>query len=139
MIIGTVTTDGVAVEGAPIQAKNQASGAVFRTLSSATGAYSLTHVVPGTYELSLRMPGFKFVPFLKSDVVIAAEQPRRVDIGLTIGNLDTIADDPFTFLADIRAKAAQLLGIGRTRAAPVEAGGASGSNLRDGPRPHGDL
>ena len=111
MIIGTVTTDGTAVQGAPIQARDTATGAAFRTLSSVTGDYSLQQLPAGIYELSLRMPGFKFEPFLQSNVVIESEQRLRVDIGLKIGlGLDTFADDPFTFLADIRAKSAQLTG-----------------------------
>jgi hypothetical protein len=110
-IIGTVTEpDGTAVQGAPIQARDKASGATFRTLSSATGEYSLQPLPAGTYELTLRMPGFKFKRFLQSDVVIASGQNRRIAIGLEIGNLDTYGDDPFTFLADIRAKSAGLTG-----------------------------
>ena len=58
VIIGTVTTDGTAVQGAPIQARDTATGAVFRTLSSVTGDYSLPQLPAGIYELSLRMPGF---------------------------------------------------------------------------------
>ena len=43
--------------------------------------------------------------------MIESEQRLRVDIGLKIGlGLDTFADDPFTFLADIRTQSAQLTG-----------------------------
>jgi hypothetical protein len=52
-VIGTVTTEGTAVQGAPIQARDKASGAAFRTLSSVTGEYSLKQLPAGTYELSL--------------------------------------------------------------------------------------
>ena len=109
-IVGIVTADGTPVPGAPVQAKEHASGATLRTLSSATGEYSVTQLPAGTYELSVRMPGFKFLPFLRSDIVIGPRQDLRADIALKIGNLDTIADDPFTYLADIRAKAAALNG-----------------------------
>jgi hypothetical protein len=109
-IAGAVTVDGTAVPGAPVQARNTASGATFRTLSSATGEYSLRQLPGGPYELSVRMPGFKFEPFLRSDIMIGPTQNVRADIALKIGNLDTIADDPFTYLADIRAKASTLTG-----------------------------
>jgi hypothetical protein len=36
-------------------------------------------------------PGFNFERFLKSDVVIEFAQNRRLDIALTIANLDTIS------------------------------------------------
>ena len=93
--------DGTAVQGAPIQVRDTATGATFRTLSSVPGDYSLPQLPAGIYELSLRMPGFTFEPGMQSNVVIESEQRLRVDIGLKIGlGLDTFADHPFAFLAD---------------------------------------
>jgi carboxypeptidase family protein len=109
-IVGTVTADGAAVQNAPVQARHKASGAAFRTISSPTGEYSLTQLPAGAYDLSVRVPGFLFNRFLDSNVVLEPGQNRRIDIALKIGNLGTIADDPFTYLAAIRAKAAPLTG-----------------------------
>lgn len=137
-IIGTVTTDGTAVQGAPIQARDTTTGAAFRTLSSVTGDYSLQQLPAGIYERSLRMPGFTFEPFLRSNVVIESEQRLRVDIGLKIGlGLDTFADDPFTFLADIRAKSAQLTGpVPRTADGRPDLSGVWNGNDDLYPRTH---
>jgi hypothetical protein len=110
-IFGTVAgPDGAAVPGAPVQAREEALGTPFRTLSSATGNYSLDQLPAGSYELSVAMPGFKFNRFRRSDVVVQPEASLRADIGLTISNLDTFADDPYTFLADIRANSESLTG-----------------------------
>src|ERR1700734_3976360 len=63
-IQGTVFgPDGTAVDAAPVQARNPETGAIFRTVSTATGSYSLTGVSPGNYTLSVAMPGFAYLPF----------------------------------------------------------------------------
>jgi hypothetical protein len=110
-ILGTVTApDGAAVPGAPVQARDEVLGTPFRTLSSASGEYALDQVPAGTYELSVAMPGFKFQRFRRSRIVVRPDEHLRIDVALTIGNLDTFADDPYTFLADIRAKSESLTG-----------------------------
>jgi hypothetical protein len=45
-----------AVARAPVQARNVATGALYRGLSSASGEYTLTRVPAGTYEISVNMP-----------------------------------------------------------------------------------
>jgi hypothetical protein len=111
-ITGRITDpDGVAVANAPIQAKDNTSGTSFRAISSVSGEYSINAVPSGTYDLTVKVPGFRFAPFLRPNLVVHTDTPVRIDIGLQIGvGLDTFADDPFTFLADIRAKAAHLTG-----------------------------
>ena len=109
-IVGMVSSDGAAVAGAPVQARNTVTGATFRALGSATGDYAFAQLPAGTYEVSVTMPGFSFIPFLDSNVVLAARQRLRFDITLKIGNLGTIADDPYMYLGGIRAKAAWLTG-----------------------------
>ena len=109
-IVGTVSSDGAAVPGAPVQARNTVTGGTFRALGAATGDYALAELPPGTYEVSVAMPGFSFIPFLDSNVVLGAGQRLQFDIALKSGNLGTIADDPYMYLAGIRAKAASLTG-----------------------------
>src|ERR1051325_4655559 len=83
MIIGRVTDpDGVAVANAPVQAKDSTSGAAFRAMSSVSGEYSINAVPPGTYDLTVKVPGFRFAPFLKGNVVVHTDAPVRIDIGL---------------------------------------------------------
>ena len=109
-IVGTVSSDGAAVPGVPVQARNTASGETFRALGSATGDYAVAQLPAGTYEVSVTMPGFSFIPFLDLNVVVGAGQRLRFDIVLKSGNLGTIADDPYMYLSGIRAKAASLTG-----------------------------
>ena len=109
-IVGTVSSDGATVPGVPVQARNTVTGATFRALGSATGDYLLAQLPAGPYEVSVTMPGFSFIPFVDSNLVLAAGQRLRFGIALKIGNLGTIADDPYMYLAGIRAKAASLTG-----------------------------
>ncbi len=109
-IIGVVGSGGTPVEGAPVQAKDDASGATFRAFSAATGSFALEPLPSGTYTLSVRMPGFKFLPFTRTVTVNERQTQQRVDVELAIGNLDTLGDDPYTFLPEVRAASAALTG-----------------------------
>src|SRR5439155_24883298 len=59
IITGTVSNlPGEAVANAPVQARNIDTKAVFLSTSSKQGVYSLTELPPGTYEVSVALPGF---------------------------------------------------------------------------------
>jgi hypothetical protein len=99
-----------AVPGAPVQAKNPQAEAAFKAISSAQGQYSLTGLPAGAYDLSVKMPGFRFAPFVKPGVALESSQNLRIDIRLPDGNLGTLGDDPFSDLAFIRARVERLSG-----------------------------
>jgi hypothetical protein len=85
---GTITGDvsdsaGAVVPNAPIQARNADTGAVFDTLSSATGNYTISQLPPGTYELSATVPGFK--KYSRTGLVVQAAIVMRIDIPLEVG------------------------------------------------------
>jgi hypothetical protein len=110
VIRGTITSEGVPVAGAPIQAAGGTGAMRFRTLSSTTGEYSLSGLPPGAYAITIRMPGFQYLPFTQDNVAVAPGKTRRLDIALLVGNLGTLGDDPFTYLSEIRAGAKDLTG-----------------------------
>jgi len=109
-ISGVVMSEGSPVPNAPAQAIDHDSRKPYRTLSSGNGEYSLSGLSAGTYDLSVVMPGFQYVRFAQPGLVVAAGENRRADVALLVGNLGTIGDDPFTYLADIRAVAKDLTG-----------------------------
>jgi hypothetical protein len=85
---GSITGDvsdpaGAVVPNAPIQAKNTETGAVFDTLSSSTGNYTLSQLPPGTYELSAAVSGFK--KYSHPGLVVQATIVMRIDILLVVG------------------------------------------------------
>lgn len=111
VVSGTVTgPQGVGIPGAPVQAKNVKTAAVFRAIASTKGDYTLTGLPAGTYEISVFMPGFAFNPFIKPDLAVESGQKLRFDIPLGDGNLSTLGDDPYTYNANIRDQAAKLKG-----------------------------
>ena len=69
-----------AVSGAQIQAKNVATGALFKGTSTATGEYRLDRLPPGGYELSVSMIRMK--RYVQQDIVVGTAQALRVDITL---------------------------------------------------------
>ena len=103
---GTVSaTNGAHLADAAIQAKNQATGAVTRTLSKADGRYALPNLPAGKYEISARMPCCAFVPFIKSDVVVNAGAVSQFNMVIAEGgSLTTYGDDPGRLTAMLRKR-----------------------------------
>ena len=66
------------VASAPIQAKNVDTGATFEAYSGETGLYRLNGLPPGTYELSINVPGAG--TFVQPRIRAAAGTPVRFDI-----------------------------------------------------------
>jgi hypothetical protein len=106
-ISGTVSgPDGRPLAKAPVQAQNTAAQTNYRTLASADGRYSLSKLPAGTYHVSVTMPGFSFEPFHRPEVAVADGQSVTLDIRLAGGSsLDTLGDDPASYLSSIRSKA----------------------------------
>ncbi len=92
-ITGTVSdTDGKALAKAAIQAKNAATGAVYKTESSPTGAYTLARLPAGAYELMAMVPGM--LPFEQNNVAVGASQAVRIEIRLQdFASLNTLGED----------------------------------------------
>jgi len=84
-ITGVVTDQtGAVVAGANISAKNTETGVVFPSATSNTGNYTLTQLPPGTYELSIKVQGFKDYTHKNLQVQVAGI--IREDVGLTVGS-----------------------------------------------------
>jgi hypothetical protein len=88
-IVGTVhDPSGAAVTEAALTIKNLATDERLRSISDASGAFSIQNLAPGTYEIRAEKSGFR-----ESDatVVVAASQRLHADFRL---NPATAADDP---------------------------------------------
>ncbi|HEY7339196.1 MAG TPA: TonB-dependent receptor [Bryobacteraceae bacterium] len=83
-ITGTISDPaGAVVANAPIQARNVATGAIYRAASTATGNYSLAELPAGIYELLISVPGFK--KYVRQGLEIQVAQVARIDIALEVG------------------------------------------------------
>ncbi len=84
-ITGTVSDPaGAVVAGAPIEAKNLETGAVYNGASSATGNYTLAQIPTGTYEVTVTVPGFK--KYTRSGIAVLTAQTLRIDVPLEVGS-----------------------------------------------------
>lgn len=89
-------SSGGAVVGAEITATGVETHSVYNTVSSSTGAYRLSNLVLGTYNISVAAPGFKISEM--TGVVVLINTTASLDITLQPGNvketLTVLADAP---------------------------------------------
>src|SRR5258706_7606647 len=83
-ITGTVLDPGNAVvPNAALTLKNAATGAVYQTVTTGTGNYTLPSLPSGVYNLSVAAPGFN--QFIQDGIQVQVAQTARVDVVLKIG------------------------------------------------------
>ena len=83
-VTGTLTdTSGAVVANAPIELKNNDTGALFTAASSGTGNFTLSQVPVGDYDLVITVPGFK--SYKRQGFHLSAQQTMREDVSLEIG------------------------------------------------------
>jgi hypothetical protein len=130
ILSGTVTDpDGQGVSTAPVQAKNVATGTVYKTAAVAKGNFTLTKLPAGTYDITVPPIGFTFPKYEQKGVAIQAGKTARVDIRLPwSGNLGTPGDD-FSLL--IRQKAKELPSGPRGRDGKLDLSGVWTGNAPD--------
>jgi len=92
-IAGRIVTvsGGNPVPEASVRAKNLATNASFSAQSAANGAFSMTSLPPGTYELSAEFPPL-FLPFRQQNIQVSAGQTIKLDIHLSDTQLNTLGD-----------------------------------------------
>ncbi len=83
-ILGTVTDpSGAVIPNSAITVTDTATGQTRSDKSDASGRYSLTNLLPGTYSVTAVTSGFR--QFEKTNVVVAANVVTRVDLQLQVG------------------------------------------------------
>jgi hypothetical protein len=85
-ITGLVTDSSQAViPGATVVAKNMATGAEARTVTSSTGNYVIPNLPVGGYELRASQPGFR--SWTRSNIALSSADNIRVDVVLDVGQV----------------------------------------------------
>jgi len=76
---------GAVIPGVSVVAKNNATNAQFETVSIENGTFVIPALTPGTYTVTVSLPGFKqaVVP----DVKIDAGTPATVRVTLQVGDI----------------------------------------------------
>src|SRR5436305_3232798 len=95
-IVGTISDPGGAiVPGAQVTARNVDTGLTRSVVSSDDGTYRLEFLPVGKYVIEVTSAGFK--KGLLSDIVLQVNATVRVDVSLTVGQLDetvTVTETP---------------------------------------------
>jgi hypothetical protein len=83
-IVGNVTDpQGAVLPGAAVTITNTGTGLRLDTVTDDTGSYVFRNLLPGDYDLTLTLKGFK--EMRQSAIVVTAGNPKRVDVVLEIG------------------------------------------------------
>jgi hypothetical protein len=87
-----------------VQGKNAQSGAIFKATTSAAGKYSLSDLPPGSYDISVSVPGLR--AYEQKGVAVQASQTASLDIRLgDTTQLNTLGEDRFRIAADMKRHA----------------------------------
>ena len=76
---------GAPAPDAAVLVTNSGSGAEFKTLTSRAGTFSIAAVPPGTYAVTVSLPGFKTA--VLNGVVVNAGVPASVRVALEVGGV----------------------------------------------------
>ena len=83
-ITGVVTDPaGAVVAGATVDAKNTATGVVYKASTSSTGNYTITDLPVGAYTITVTVTGFK--TYTHTNLALQATQTVREDVALQVG------------------------------------------------------
>ena len=87
-LIGTVSDQtGAVIAGATVKIKDDATGAVMETKSSADGHFTVANMKPGTYTVSVTMQGFKAAEYRSVKIVVG--QTYDLSSKLEVGALES--------------------------------------------------
>jgi hypothetical protein len=87
-ILGRVTDQsGAVVPNAQVSLRNEGTGVSHRMQANTAGEYVFSNLIPGTYEVDIRQPGFK--PFVVHHIVLSVSQTVREDAKLAVGSTKT--------------------------------------------------
>jgi Carboxypeptidase regulatory-like domain len=83
--VGTVKDQsGGVIAGCAVTVQNSGTSATRSTVTDSTGNYTVVNLEPGTYEITVTMPGFQKAVY--SNLQLLARQTVRVDSSLEIGS-----------------------------------------------------
>ena len=124
-IVGRVLDPtGASVPNAQVSARNVATGVAINTKSNETGRYTLPYLIPGTYEVSSELTGFK--KYVRDNVQVRVNDNIELNIEMTLGSaaesVNVTAETPL--LSTAEASLGQVVDEKRINELPLFAGNA---------------
>src|SRR5688572_10039062 len=80
-----VDPQGALLPGVTVTVRNQDTGMFRETVSNSDGTFLVTGIVPGRYEISAELQGFK--KFLRKDMELEIGKTATIDVPLEVGQL----------------------------------------------------
>ncbi|PYR93988.1 MAG: hypothetical protein DMF84_07110 [Acidobacteria bacterium] len=94
---------GAVLPGVTVVVRNQATGMFRETVSGSDGTFIASALVPGTYEVTAELPGFK--KFNRKDLLLEVGKTASIDVKLEVGSheetVNVTAESP---LVDVTSK-----------------------------------
>jgi outer membrane receptor protein involved in Fe transport len=81
---------GGVLPGVTVTVRNQETGMFRETVSNADGTYFVSSIVPGSYEISAELTGFK--KFSRRDVLLELGKTATVDVPMEVGALSEVVN-----------------------------------------------
>src|SRR3990172_1947819 len=98
-----VEAQGGVLPGVTVTVRNQDSGMFRETVSTADGTYFVSGLVPGTYEITAGLQGFK--KYTRKDIRLEIGKTSTIDVGLEVGSLEeTVNVSADATLVDVTSK-----------------------------------
>jgi len=102
-------SSGAAVVGASITATNAGTSYTRSTVSTDTGAYTISTLPPGLYNFTFTKPGFKAVKF--DQISLTVDQVLTLDAKLEVGAVSSTVEVASTSIAQIDTETATLSNV----------------------------
>jgi hypothetical protein len=98
-----VDAQGGILPGVTVLVRNQATGMFRETVSSGDGSFIASSLVPGTYEVTAELQGFK--KFSRRDVVLEVGKTTSIDVSMQVGGIEqTVTVNAESPLVDVTSK-----------------------------------
>jgi len=92
---------GMGIDKEVVQAKNSETGSIHKTTTLKTGKYSFSDLPPGTYDVSVNVPGF--APYQRKGIRVEAAKTTTVDVHLLdTTQLSTLGEDRLSIETDTK-------------------------------------
>jgi hypothetical protein len=79
---------GAVIPAARVVVHNQATGVDAKTVTTNTGDYTVTYLIPGTYDITVSKEGFAVVK--KTDILLNVDQTSTIDFKLQVGTTSEV-------------------------------------------------
>jgi hypothetical protein len=88
LVGNVVDASGLPVTDAQVTAVNEETKVIYPGKTNGEGHYSITFIVPGTYDITVEQPGF--AKLTKTGQIVPIDQTARTDFKLQVGSESTL-------------------------------------------------